>query len=116
MNFLLDNNLLGVSSPGESSGLHVVGQRHVVRPHVVLPFLQTDHAAEHVARVNADAHADVDLRGLLQVTAEERESVKTGLHNRGNVQTDLMAEHMSNPIWTQFLACVAMGSGRPDTQ
>lgn len=38
----------------------MVGQRHVVRPHVVLPLAKADHAAQDVAGMDADTHVDVD--------------------------------------------------------
>lgn len=42
----------------------MVGQRHVVRPHVVLPLAKADHAAQDVAGMDADTHVDVDSGGV----------------------------------------------------
>ena len=50
-------------SPRHASLLHDVGRRHVVAPHVVLPLLETDHAAQHVASVNTDPHVHLDPGG-----------------------------------------------------
>jgi hypothetical protein len=62
--------------PGLSSGLHVVRQRDVVGPDVVLPLPQPEDATEDTARMEADPHAKVDL---------------CGLHNRpGKRQKDLL--------------------------
>ena len=42
----------------------MVGERDVVRPHVVLPLVQPQHAAQHVAAVDADPHVHVEPRRL----------------------------------------------------
>lgn len=46
--------------PGYTSGLHVIGQRHVVAPHVELPLPQAQDAAQNVSGVYADAHVHVE--------------------------------------------------------
>lgn len=56
--------------PWHASRLHVIGQRHVVRPHVVLPLAEADHAAQDVAGVDADAHVDVDSGGVSNLPVE----------------------------------------------
>lgn len=38
----------------------MVGQRHVVTPHVELPFSQSKYAAQHVPGVYADPHVHVE--------------------------------------------------------
>lgn len=43
-------------------------------PHVVLPLLQANHAAKHVASVDAHPHADLDPRCLSQF-ATRRQSL-----------------------------------------
>lgn len=62
--------------PGNASRLHVVGQRYVVRPHVVLPLAKADHTAQDVAGMDADAHADVDSGGVPDLSVG-------GAHGRG---------------------------------
>ena len=49
--------------PREAGLLHDVGGGHVVAPHVVLPFLETNHTAQHVASVNTDPHVHLHPRG-----------------------------------------------------
>lgn len=44
--------------------LHVIGQRHIVGPHIELPLAQPQHAAEHASGVNAHAHVQNDIGGL----------------------------------------------------
>ena len=50
--------------PRLAPGLHVVGQRDVIGPDVVLPLAQPEDAAEDPARVEANTHAQIHLRGL----------------------------------------------------
>lgn len=58
------------SSPRYAGRLHPVGQRHVVRPDVVLPLAQADDAAQHVPRVNADPHVDIHSCGFPHLPGE----------------------------------------------
>lgn len=44
--------------------LHVIGQRHIIRPHIELPLAQTQNAAQHPSRMDADTHVQVDIGGL----------------------------------------------------
>ena len=50
--------------PREPGLLHDVGGGDVVAPDVVLPLLQADHAAQHVAGVDPDPHVHLDPRAL----------------------------------------------------
>ena len=50
--------------PGDASRLHVVGQRYVVGPDVVLPLPQAEDAAEDPPGVEADPHIELNLGGL----------------------------------------------------
>lgn len=52
------------SLPGYAARLHVVGQRHVVAPHVELPFPQSQYATQHVSGVYADPHVHVEPCGF----------------------------------------------------
>ena len=56
--------LLKSSLPGYTTGLHVVGEGHVVGPDVVLPLAEAEHAAQHPPRVQTHAHVQVNLSGL----------------------------------------------------
>lgn len=56
--------------PRHASRFHVVGQRHVVRPHIVLPLAEADHAAQDVAGMDADTHVDVDSGGVPDLSVE----------------------------------------------
>lgn len=42
----------------------MISQRDVVAPNVKLPFSETQHAAEHVARMDADSHVDIESCGF----------------------------------------------------
>ena len=42
--------------PWNAARFHVIGEGHVIAPHVILPFAQSQNAAQHFARVNANAH------------------------------------------------------------
>ena len=50
------SGLTDVHAARHAAGLHVVGQRDVVRPDVELPLAEAEHAAENGARVHADTH------------------------------------------------------------
>ena len=62
--------------PREAGLLHDVGGGHVVAPHVVLPLLQPDHAAQHVAGVDPDPHVH------LHVTCHTCHVARAHLHTR----------------------------------
>lgn len=47
-----------------ATGLHVIGQGHIVGPHIELPLAQPQHAAKHASSVNAHAHVQYDIGGL----------------------------------------------------
>lgn len=61
------------SLPGHTPSLHVIGQRDIMWPDVILPFLEADHAAQDISRMHTDTHADVDPGGVshLPVILEE---------------------------------------------
>jgi len=42
----------------------MVRQGHIIAPDVELPLPQTEHPAQHVPRVNAYPHIDVEAGGL----------------------------------------------------
>lgn len=50
--------------PWQTTAFHVIGQGHVVAPHVKLPFPQTEYSAQHVPCVNSYPHVDVKASGL----------------------------------------------------
>lgn len=60
------------SSPRYSSSLHVIGQSHVMWPHIVLPFLESNYAAEHVARMHSDTHVNVNVCGISHLPVTTR--------------------------------------------
>ena len=51
-----------------AAGLHVIGDGHIVAPHIVLPLAQAQHTAEHLARVHANSHVNVYARRLAHLT------------------------------------------------
>ena len=51
-------------SPGPAPSLHVVGQSHVIGPHIKLPFPQAKDTAVHTPAVDAHAHVHVYTRHL----------------------------------------------------
>lgn len=70
-----------VHSPRHAAALHVVGQRHVVAPHVELPLAQAQHAAQHVAGVNADAHVHIEAGRLANKPAKPNKThIKKNTH------------------------------------
>lgn len=70
------------SSPGLPSGLHLVGQSHVVGPDIKLPLAQAQHAAVDSAAVDAHPHVHVDARHLPDQPANTENMIKFG---RGKV-------------------------------
>lgn len=55
------HRLLGdVDSTRYTAAFHVIRQRDIIRPHIELPFDQTENAAMNTSSVNADAHIDID--------------------------------------------------------
>ncbi len=54
--------------PWYSSCLHLVGHRHVSRPHVILPALLSEHAAQNRPRMHPDTHVHVRLRLLSNIS------------------------------------------------
>lgn len=57
--------------PWQTAALHMIGQGHVVAPHIELPFPQTEHSAQHVPRVNSYPHVDVKAGGLADKPARQ---------------------------------------------
>lgn len=51
-----------VRSPRDPSGLQLVCDVHVPGPDVKLPLPESQHAAQHRARVDPDTHVDVVFR------------------------------------------------------
>lgn len=51
-------------SPSNTSALHVVGQSHIVAPHVELPLAQTQHTTQYIARVDSYPHIHVKASGF----------------------------------------------------
>lgn len=60
------------SSPRYASSLHVVGQSDIMWPNIILPFLETNYATEHIARVHSNTHVNVNACGIshLPVTTQ----------------------------------------------
>lgn len=50
----------------------MVGQRHVIAPHIELPFTQAQYAAQHVPRMDADAHVHIKTGRLTNESALPR--------------------------------------------
>lgn len=50
--------------PWEASRLHVIGQSHIMWPHVKLPFAKPDDTAQHISWMHPDPHVDIHSRGL----------------------------------------------------
>lgn len=66
-------SLLGrnARSPGDATGLHLVGHGDVGRPHVVLPALLAQDAPQHGARVHPHAHVHSGLRLLSHIPSRD---------------------------------------------
>lgn len=60
------------SSPRYSSSLHVIGQSDVMWPHIILPFLESNYAAEHIARMHSNTHVNVNARGISHLPVTTR--------------------------------------------
>ena len=59
----------------------MIGEGHVVAPHIELPFAQTEHSAQHVSRVNSYPHVDVEAGSLAdKPTWTRRYSLKMYFH------------------------------------
>ena len=93
--------------PGDASRLHVVGQGHVVRPNVKLPFLLPEHPAMGPAGVDAHPHVHIDPSHLSNQPGQviDKEDLPY-----------LMASIMSSPISTVQAAWSGTLSGNPLTQ
>lgn len=63
------------SSPGFTAGLHVVGERDVIGPDVVLPLAQAQHAAKHAPRMDAYTHVQLDICRLNHGPGEDTMSL-----------------------------------------
>lgn len=50
--------------PRFASGFHVVGQRDIVGPHVILPLPQSEDSAKNSSRVDPYAHVELDIGGF----------------------------------------------------
>ena len=61
--------------PGDPSGFHVIGQGDVMWPHVVLPLLQPNHAAEDVPGMHPHAHVDVYSGGVPHFPREKESHI-----------------------------------------
>lgn len=72
----VDGDLGDVHAARHAARLHVVGERDVVRPDVVLPLAEADDAAQHVAAMHADSHVDVDDRRLPDLSAMQNKKLK----------------------------------------
>lgn len=46
--------------PRYAAAFHVVGQCHIIRPHIKLPLDQTKYTAMHTSGVDADTHIYID--------------------------------------------------------
>ena len=60
--------------PWFAAGLHVVGQRDVIGPDVVLPLPEAEHAAEDAARVDAHPHVQLHVSGVHHGPGEQGEN------------------------------------------
>lgn len=60
-----------VYSPWDPPRLQLVGDVHVPGPDVELPLPETQHAAQHRARVDPDAHVDVVFRARSYVSGRK---------------------------------------------
>ena len=58
--------------PRFTSSLHLVGQRDVVGPNVVLPLPESENSAQNSTRVNADAHVQLNVGCLDDGTGKKR--------------------------------------------
>jgi len=65
--------------PWNAAALHVVGQGHIIGPHVELPLDQAQYAAVHPSSVDANSHVHIYGHYLSHQTAKrerERERVR----------------------------------------
>lgn len=118
----------GRGLPSLAAGLHLVGERYVIRPDVKLPLAQAQNPAVNTPAVDAHPHVYINTCHL------SHQPKHTQSRNEGHLQdltitatlldclsvcvclTHEMASIMSTPISTQQWAWSARGSGRPDTQ
>lgn len=63
-------------SPWDPSRLQLVGDVHVPGPDVELPLPESQHAAQHGARVNPDTHVDVVFRTRSHVSGRKHKESK----------------------------------------
>ena len=57
-------NSIARNLPRFSARFHVVGQRDVVRPNVILPLSEAQHPAEHPSRMYAHPHVELHVGGF----------------------------------------------------
>ena len=69
---------LDAGSPGPAPGLHVIGQSHVIGPHIELPFPQAKDAAVHAPTVDAHAHVHVHTCHLAHQPGRRRPGLAPG--------------------------------------
>lgn len=117
--------------PGYSPTFHLIRQRHVVWPHVELPFTKSQDAAVDTTRMYSHPHVDVDVHHVPYQSKKDAisnffQKIKYFIYkiqhrfsllmHNARACTYVMASIMSKPIWTQQLAWSGLCSGRPLTQ
>lgn len=65
--------------PRFTTSLHIISQRNVVGPHVVLPLTEPQDAAKYPAGMYADPHVQLDIRGF-DHAGDGIDHVQTHLH------------------------------------
>lgn len=64
-----------LSLPRDPSSLHVIGQGHVMWPHVVLPLLQADDPAKDVPGMHSHAHVNIHASCIPHLPAEKESTI-----------------------------------------
>lgn len=59
--------------PRHSARLHSVGQSHIIAPHIKLPFSQSNHATQDIARMDPDPHIHIGSCHLTNSSGEKND-------------------------------------------
>lgn len=59
-----NGNMFPVCLPRHTSCLHMIGQRDIMWPHIILPFLEPYHPAQDVPGMHTNTHVDFHPGGI----------------------------------------------------
>lgn len=96
--------------PGTAPRLHVVGQCHIVGPHIKLPFPQTQDPTVHTPTVDAHAHVDIHTCHLTHQSEERQGQLSFWQSLSRPTQNPFTRSRSTQPeLGTNWRGCGASG-------